>query len=268
MRSNRSTNFSASADRAPRLRVFALTMLALAAAWPQAQAETLILQGSSTVNHRILQGHQQTVEGLAGHKLTVIPSRSSLGVLGLLEGRAQMAMISAPLQGEIDALRKTRPGLPYERLRAFELGRTPVAIAVHPSNHFRAASWETLKQILLGEIDNWNALGGPDLPIRVVMAAAGGGVTVATESLLLGGRSVAAPNLIQVQSGPQVIKVVEQEPSAIAFAQLSLVRSRGIPEVEIERPIEQVLALVTLGEPTPAMMSVIDAMRSIAAKVM
>jgi phosphate transport system substrate-binding protein len=259
---------SPSANRAPGLRVVGLAMLALAAAWSQAQAETLILQGSSTVNHRILQGHQQTVEERAGHKLTVIPSRSSIGVLGLLEGRAQMAMISAPLQGEIDALRKTRPGLPFERLRAFELGRTPVAIAVHPTNQFRVASWDTLRKILLGEIDNWKVLGGPDLPVRVVLAAPGGGVTVATESLLLGGKSAAAPNLIYVQSGPQVIKVVEQEPGAIAFAQLSLVRSRGIPEVEIEKPIEQILALVTLGEPTPAMMSVIDAMRSIAAKVM
>jgi hypothetical protein len=46
------------------------------------------------------------------------------------------------------------------------------------------------------------------------------------------------------------------------------VRSRGLPEVKLEKPIEQILSLVTLGEPTPAMMSVIDAMRSIAAKVM
>jgi phosphate transport system substrate-binding protein len=250
------------------LAVLSLAPLAFVGTLSTSVGDTLILQGSSTVNHRLLQAHQQTIEQAAGHKLTVIPSRSSVGLLMLLEGRADMAMISGPLQGEIETLRKTKPNLAYKQLRAFELGRTPVAIAVHPSNSFREANWDTLQKILLGEIDNWKMVGGPDLPIRIAISGPGGGIIVVTESVLLGGRSVAAPNAIYVQSGPQVIKVVEQEPSALGLAQLSLVRSRGLPEVKLEKPIEQILSLVALGEPTPAMISVIDAMRSIAAKVM
>lgn len=243
-------------------------LLALAATVTCAAAETLVLQGATTVNRRLLEPYKPAIEELARHKLTVIPNKSGIGLIALLEGRANMAMISAPLQGEIVALRKIKPGLPYEKARAFEVARTPVSIAVHPSNPVRTATRDTLRKILLGEIDNWKTLGGPDLPIRVALSGDGGGVTVAAEGVLLEGKPIAAPNVIYLKSGLQVVQVVEQEPSAIAFAQLSLVRTRGIPEVEIDEPIEQILSLVTLGEPTPAMLSVIDAMRSIAAKVM
>jgi hypothetical protein len=45
-----------------------------------------------------------------------------------------------------------------------------------------------------------------------------------------------------------------------------VIKQRGIPEVATERPIEQELALVTFGDPTPAMQAVIDAARRVAAK--
>jgi phosphate transport system substrate-binding protein len=233
-----------------------------------ANAETLILQGSSTVSRRLLETHQQEIEQSSGHTLTVIPSRSSTGVIALLEGRAQMAMISGPLTGEIDTIRRERKDLSFERLRSFELGRTRVAIAVHPSNTVRSATWETLASVLTGQVDSWKTLGGPDEPIRVVLSGPGGGVTVAVESVLLKGNRVSAPRTIYLKSGLQVVRVVEQEPNAIAFAQLSLVKTRAIPEIQTEKPIEQVLSLVTLGQPSPAMLSVIDSMRNVAAKLM
>jgi hypothetical protein len=62
--------------------------------------------------------------------------------------------------------------------------------------------------------------------------------------------------------------VTEQEPGVLGFAQLALAKQRGIPTLATERPIEQTLSLVTLGEPTPAMKSVIDATRLIVKKTM
>jgi len=237
-------------------------------ALPSAHAETLILQGSSTVSRRLLEPHQQVIEQTSGHKLTVIPSRSSTGIIALLEGRAQMAMISAPLEGEINTIRRERKDLSFERLRAFELGRTRVAIAVHASNTVHTATWDMLVGVLAGQIDNWKTLGGVDMPIRVILSGPGGGVTVAVESVLLNGNRVSAPHTIYVKSGLQVVRVVAQEPTAIAFAQLSLVKAQALPEIQIEKPIEQVLSLVTLDQPSPAMLSVIDAMRNVAAKLM
>jgi len=54
----------------------------------------------------------------------------------------------------------------------------------------------------------------------------------------------------------------------MGFGQLLLLKQRGIPELVTDRPIEQQLALVTFGDPTPAMRAVIDAARRAAGKPM
>jgi hypothetical protein len=54
----------------------------------------------------------------------------------------------------------------------------------------------------------------------------------------------------------------------LGFAQLPLVKQRGLPEIVTDRPLQTTLNLVTLDEPTPAMRAVIDAARRIANKAM
>ena len=245
-----------------------LVALARAGTLSQAAAETLVVQGSTTFNRQLMEPHQSAIETAAGHELTVIPNKSTLGLIALLEGRTHMAMISAPLDSEIDTLRKALPGLSYDRLRAFEILTTRIAVAVHPSNPVRRAALKAIKQILLGKIDNWRALGGPDLPIRIVLVGGGGGVMVTVESELLNGQSVKVPNVIYVKTAVQLTQVVEQEAGALGFGQLALVKQRKVTELATDSPIEQSLSLVTLGDPTPAMQAVIDAVRRIAAKTM
>src|SRR5262249_16026736 len=123
-----------------------------------------------------------------------------------------------------------------------------------------------ISDIMLGKITTWSAVGGTDLPIRVVLVGGGGGLTVAVQSGLLDGREVSAPNKIYVNTPVQLVQVVNQERGAIGFAQLALVQKMKSPELETDKPFEQVLYLVTFGEPTASMQSVIDTARAIAAR--
>jgi phosphate transport system substrate-binding protein len=244
----------------------AIVTAAALASWTAA-ADTLVVQGSTTFNRRIMLAHQAAIEVASGHTLTVIPNKSTPGLVALFEGKAQMAMISAPLASEIEELRKLAPAMPSERLHAFEIMATRIAIGVHPSNPVRQASLDDVKRILLGEITNWKALGGPDLPIRVALAG-GGGIAAVIKSELLEGRPVAAPDVIDASTPDQLIHVMEQSPEVVGFAQLSLVKRRNIPEIVTDRPLETTLSLVTLDEPTPATQAVIDAARRLANKAM
>ena len=72
----------------------------------EAKADTLIVQGSTTFARRLMERLEDKIEAETGHELTVIPNKSLPGLVGLIEGRAHMAMISAPLQEERDALQK------------------------------------------------------------------------------------------------------------------------------------------------------------------
>jgi len=143
--------------------------------------------------------------------------------------------------------------------------RVRVAFAVHPSNPVRKADIGLLRRVLAGETVSWSELGGPNQPIRVAYVQTGGGVTLCVAAQLFDGRPFMPANPIRVAFGSQVVKVVEQEPRALGVAQLGLVRQHQLPELATDQAIEQELSLVTLGEPSPAQLAVINAARKVAA---
>jgi len=250
--------------------LFALaTTLALAAHAALAQSAaggpTFIVQGSTTFTHRVMEPYQGAIEKAAAVKLTVVPSKSSLGLLALFERRGDFAMISGPLDNEIGELKTTHPALDFSRLKTFEVANTRMAFAVNKVNPVDMVPDDKMRQILLGTITNWRDVGGPDRPIRIVMVRGGGGVQASIEEELLHGKSVAAPNPILVQISSQVIKVTEQLPDSLGLSQLGIVAKSDTHELKTEHPILQRLAFVTLGDPTPAMLRVIDAARKVMA---
>ena len=254
--------------RMHRLLPATLAVIAATAALSQAVAEPLIVQGSTTFNRRIMEPYEVAIEQKSGQEITVIPNRTMLGIIALLEGRAHMAMISASLESEVSKMKKAMPGLDYDRLRVFDVSSTRVAFVVNTANPVRKASLDQVRKVLTGEITNWKALGGKDAPIRVVTVGGGGGVVTTVEAELLNGQSVHGPNILYVRTALQLTGVVEQEPAAFGMTQLSLAKQKGLPEVVTERPVEQTLSFITLGEPTPAMKAVIDAARSAVEKAM
>jgi phosphate transport system substrate-binding protein len=256
------------ARRKRRLLPATLLLILASAVLSQADADPLIMQGSTTFNRRVMEPHEAAIEAKSGQEITVIPNRTMLGIIALMEGRAHMAMTSASLDSEVNKLKKAMPGLDYDRLKAFEISSTRVAFIVNPANTVRKASLDQIKKVLTGEITNWSALGGNDAPIRMIIVGGGGGVATTVESELLNGHPVHGPNIIYVKTALQLTGVVEQEPNAMGIAQLSLARQKGLPEIATERPVEQTLSLITLGEPTPAMKSVIDAARAAVDKTM
>ena len=233
-----------------------------------AVAQTLVVQGSTTFERRLLRPFQAEIELKTGLQLTIIPNKSAPGLLALMEGRASVIMLSAPLEAETAQLKTALRGLPFDKLQAHEVDRTRIAVAVHKKNPVKSITLEQVTQILQGKIDNWKAVGGPALPIKVILVGGGGGVTVAVQSALLQGQEAWAPNLLYVQTPVQLVRIVEQEPGAIGFAQLALVQQRGVPELQTDKPIEQVLYYITLGDPAPAVQLLIDATREVARRAM
>jgi phosphate transport system substrate-binding protein len=229
-----------------------------------ARSDNLVLQGSTTFSTGIAQPYASTVEAQTGYHLEIIPNKSNLGLLALFEHKADLAMISTTLEREVEILCKSDPGLPFQRLKAFEIARTRAALVIHPDNPVRSARLQDIAKILTGEISNWKQLGGADLPIRVVAVREGGGVVASVEARLLGTAHISAPGAIRVQVGTQIVRVVAQEPGAIGITQLAIVKSSSAVEMITDEPIEQVLSLVSLDDPLPGATIIIEALRRIA----
>jgi len=252
---------------------FVLILVLLPHSAARAQSSTIprtqdyIVQGSTTFTHRVMEPYQGAIEASSGQKLTVVPNKSSQGLLALFEKLGDFAMISGPLEDEIKALKSSFPDLPFDRLQTFNIANTRMAFVINRDNQVAKVSDDNMRRILLGEITNWRDVGGSDRPIRIVMVRDGGGVQASIESEFLEGKSINVPNPILVQISSQVVKVTEQVPEALGLSQLSIVTNSDALELKTERPIEQHLALVTLGDPTPEMRKVIDGARDVMSKV-
>jgi phosphate transport system substrate-binding protein len=230
-------------------------------------APTYLVQGSSTFTHRVMEPYQSAIEAACGHKLTVEPSKSSRGLLALFKKQADFAMISGPLQIEIDDLKSNYPDLPFDRLRTFNIANTRMAFAVNQDNPVHQITDDNMRRVLLGEITNWRDVGGNDQPIKIVMVSDGGGVQASIESEFLKSKKINTANAILVQLSPQVIKTTEMLSEALGLSQQSLVANADVAELKTDHPIEQHLDLVTLGDPNPEMRKVIDAARNVVSAV-
>ena len=243
-----------------------LVLASLLFLWPYsaAEAQTFIVQGSTTFAHRVMEPYQTAIEASSGHQLTVVPNKSSLGLLALFDKRADFAMISGPLENEIEGLKPSHPNLPFDKLRNFNIVNTRMAFAVNQDNPVREITTDKMRSILLGEITNWRDVGGRDLPIRIVQVREGGGVQASIEQALLKGKTINVPDPIFVQISSQVVKIVEQLPEALGLSQLSIVMKSHAVELILDHAVEQHLNLVTLDDPTSEMRKVIDAAHFIA----
>lgn len=226
-------------------------------------AQTLTVSGSTTFNTTIMTPHQKAIETATGLRLIVIPNKTDLGIRLLAEKRSDVAMISTAFEPLMRSIREASPELPLDRMKSFEVYSAVVAFTVHPSNSVSSISSDALKKVLLGEISNWNQLGGRDLPIRLVRVDSGAGIPLTLETELLGGRRIAAKDPIRVRISSQVAKIVEQEPGALGLTQTGNLPGRNVVVLKVDRSFEQRLSYVTLGDPTPQVQQLIAVTRKI-----
>jgi phosphate transport system substrate-binding protein len=244
-----------------RMLLVAIVSLAFCVVAHEACAGALKIQGSTTFHMTVIGPFGKAVEAETGLQLVVVPNNSRLGLQALFAGEADLAMLSADVKHEVDLLRQSDPSLPFERLRAFQITRPHVAFIVHPENPVRTLPLDTIRRILTGEVINWKDVGGPDLPIRVVSVKQGGGVLTTVETRLFGSGHLSAPDVVRLRMGTQILAVVAQEPGAIGLSQSTLVQLRGATELVADPPIEQVLSLVSLGDPSEQIIAVVEAMQ-------
>ena len=72
-----------------------LLALAFASSASIALADPITIQGSTTFARRLMEPFRAEIEKVTGHELTVLPNKSTPGLIALLEGRTHLAMISA-----------------------------------------------------------------------------------------------------------------------------------------------------------------------------
>jgi phosphate transport system substrate-binding protein len=233
---------------------FAVILAGTQAAW----AGQVSLHGSTTVMNAIMVPNKAEIEKRSGEQLEIVGNGSQRGIADLAAGRAQIAMISAPLAEEVTKVNEANPGtIDARHLNAYQIGESRVAFAIHPSNTVRPATNSQLAEIFSGKTKNWRELGGADREIIIVTAQPGDGLRTMVETSLLNGMKL-PPGTRAMTNATQIVKVVSQLPGAIGIvAPRSL--DGSVAELRSDKPIGQPLILVTMGEETSEVRRVVEA---------
>jgi phosphate transport system substrate-binding protein len=236
----------------------AVVVAGLLAFGPFAQAATVAVHGSTTVSNAVLVPHKAEIEQASGETLDIVANGSGRGLADLTAGKADMAMISAPLDAEVAAANAKTPGsLDGGKLMAHPIGEARVAFVVHAANPVKHLTLAQIADILSGKITRWSAIGGPDRPIVIVAAGTGDGVRAVVENRLLGGASIPAP-VREMPNAPQIAQVAAQLPDAFGVTSAASVRGQ-VSVIETDQAVGQPLILVTIGPPSADQAKVIAA---------
>jgi phosphate transport system substrate-binding protein len=230
-----------------------------------AHAETIAIHGSTTVSNAVLTPHKADIERVSGETLDIVANGSGRGLADLAAGKADMAMISAPLETEVTASNAKTPGsLDPAKLVGHKIGEARVAFIVHPSNAITTLTLAQIGDILSGKVAKWSEVGGADQPIVIVAAQVGDGVRSVVEARLLGGASFPAKTR-ELPNAPQIAQVVAQLPAAFGVAPSTSITA-GVTAVRTDDAIGQPLILVTMGAASPGAAKVIDAAKAVTQK--
>ncbi|WP_157270972.1 phosphate ABC transporter substrate-binding protein [Azohydromonas aeria] len=167
-------------------------------------AGRLRVVGSSTMTPLVAAMARRFEELHPAVRIEVDAGGSGRGLSEVREGRADVGMVSRPLDaGEQD-------------LRALPIARDGVAVVLHRDNPVTALSHEQVRGIYTGRLVNWKQLGGRDAPIFVIDAEPGHG----TPELFLRHFRLAAhalrPHAHAGDNGER-LRLLSERPTGIAY---------------------------------------------------
>lgn len=222
-----------------------------------ASADTVRLAGSTTVIGQVVQPNRAAVEKATGHALEVAGIGSGKGLAELVDGKADIAMISDQLEIAAASLESLGRKVDPSRLKAFVLRKGDIVFVTHAANPVGKLSFAQLADIHTGKLTNWKQLGGADKAITVYSEQASGGVRATVKKQVLAGADYADGTKV-VTSIARVADLVGADEGGIGAMSRGFVKAGKNRVLDTPR-IDQPLTFVTLGEPAGKVKAVVEA---------
>lgn len=166
---------------------------------------------------------------------------SSTGFKGLDQGVADLAMASRRIkEKEVDQL-KDRFGNLRSRGTEHIIGMDGLAVIVNPENPLNDLSTAQLAALFSGQVKNWSAFGGGDMPVRIYARDANSGTWDSFKSMVLKKHGVElSSDAARIESSIELSDQVSKERGAIGFIGLPYIlraKALAISDEEKAQPI-------------------------------
>ncbi|MCZ6529216.1 MAG: substrate-binding domain-containing protein [Chloroflexi bacterium] len=156
--------------------------------------------------------------------------------LGLQVQALPAALESAEAQDLTLVISSTEPPAGWF---ATPLGKEPIAVVVNTHNPVRDLTPDEVIGIFIGRTDNWQALGGPDLPIQPVIPLEGAETRSHLQRTLLGDRQFTSSALLG-PSPEAVLALIQEDLGAIGILPLSAISAEvGLLSLDGHDPMQE-----------------------------
>lgn len=244
---------------------FALTTCVAIASLP-VLAAPLEIAGSTTVQKSIVEPVASKAKEVTGIEIKMLGVGTGKGMQMLFDGKVSVAAISDELADAVAAAKKAGASNAPANLKMVTVLKDTLVPIVHPDNKVAALSKDQLQAIFSGKVTNWKDVGGADLPIVVVVPAAGSGTRGILEKHVLAGTPIFAAAK-ELRTATAELAEVARDKGAIGYVGAGVAESAKGKVRETKGPnVSRPLGFVTIGDPSPEVKKLFDFLQTAEAK--
>jgi phosphate transport system substrate-binding protein len=226
---------------------------------PLAFAVEVKIGAGASATEDIFKKMIEPMEKSIGIKLVIISDGPSAALRSLDNDLVMAAVGGLSFQDWMAMMEKEgdKPRTPAEYTYR-EIGKSIIKVIANKGTLVKKLSKDQLKGIFTGKITNWKAVGGVDIPIKIVNGIKIPGTNTMFQKEVMDGEPYGKTDL-EASTAPDVKAKVVATPGAIGLSVTSLVdETVSAPEIpEVGRPV----TMITKGEIPFSMQKVLDYMR-------
>ena len=202
--------------------VLALALMFLTASL--AQAGKVVIKGSTTVLPIAQKVAEAYMKENPDVKISISGGGSGNGIKALIDGTTHIADSSRFIKDKEIKLAIERGAYPVPFAVAYDC----IVPVVHPSNSVTNITMDQLRAIYMGEIKNWEEIGGPKKKIVVISRDTSSGTYEVWEEKVMKKEKVHPGALLQASNGA-VVQAVSKNKYAIGYIGLGYVNESVKP---------------------------------------
>jgi phosphate transport system substrate-binding protein len=227
----------------------------------EAEMQSIMIKGSDTVLPLAQAEAEVFMMEYPDTSVSIIGGGSGVGIAALIDGEIDIAMTSREMKGSEIENAQANGIDPLEQTIAWD----GISVVVNPENPVSDLTFEQIKAIYVGDVSNWNEIGGEDREIVVLSRDSSSGTYEYFKDEVMEGNEYRADALINPSTGA-IIQTVAQNKNAIGYVgvayldgtikALAVDNGSGAEEPTSENilegtyPLARPLYFYTNGEPT------------------
>lgn len=218
-----------------------------------AQAPTLRIDGGSAPMNNIFKRIKPAFEKAHGITLELKESGPEGALLGLQKGEADVATAGLTPESWFELMaQKGIKGLDPKDFRAETIGFDKINVLVHGGLPILTLDKAQLKAVFTGQASNWKEIGGPDLPILLVLGKGMSGTNKVFQAQIMD-MAPYSSKAKWVDTTPEVQAAIASNPGAVGIGPIASLRDMKLLSPvtpEVGRPITMLTKGGDLAPPT------------------